>query len=347
MSEWEGFVFRAIPAVLAAVCIGFGIFIWLHADTPGDLVAGHVVTFLGAICLCLYATACTIILQLLNRYTLFDKIVYPIFSALVAGATMAFGIQLMARATRPPEVVGGFVVLGLGLICASVTLVVLSSTQFAMIPKNSKLPYSSAPLKGVYPTITSATLIGLPMLIAAAAWALGIWMLARASAPDHFVGGHVMLGLACITTSLIGLTHSVFRQATNTQTLTETKLWPAVALAMGAFAIIYGVVLICVDAAGYYFAAGLVMIGLGLICWSIVSKVALLSLVWRRSFKFANRIPMIPIFTALACLFLSSFVFELGVDSSAFFIPARVLVGLGAICFSLFSIVSILESGTS
>jgi hypothetical protein len=29
------------------------------------------------------------------------------------------------------------------------------------------------------------------------------------------------------------------------------------------------------------------------------------------------------------------------------FIPARVLVGLGVICFSLYSIVSILESGTS
>ncbi|MDZ5007297.1 DUF2776 family protein, partial [Clostridium perfringens] len=29
------------------------------------------------------------------------------------------------------------------------------------------------------------------------------------------------------------------------------------------------------------------------------------------------------------------------------FVPAHVMVGLGAICFTLFSIVSILESGTS
>ena len=51
--------------------------------------------------------------------------------------------------------------------------------------------------------------------------------------------------------------------------------------------------------------------------------------------------------TALTCLFLAAFVFELATVNTDYFIPARVLVGLGAICFTLFSIVSILESGTS
>lgn len=60
-----------------------------------------------------------------------------------------------------------------------------------------------------------------------------------------------------------------------------------------------------------------------------------------------SRIPMIPVLTALACLFLAAFVFELATVNADYFIPARVLVGLGAICFTLFSIVSILESGTS
>ena len=64
-------------------------------------------------------------------------------------------------------------------------------------------------------------------------------------------------------------------------------------------------------------------------------------------FALANRIPLIPVLTALACLFLASFVFELGTTHDDYFIPARVLAGLGAICFTLFSIVSILESGTS
>ena len=69
--------------------------------------------------------------------------------------------------------------------------------------------------------------------------------------------------------------------------------------------------------------------------------------IWREEFKLANRIPLIPIFTALFCLFLSAFLFEMAAEHSYYAIPARVLAGLGAICFTLFSIVSILESGTS
>ena len=42
-----------------------------------------------------------------------------------------------------------------------------------------------------------------------------------------------------------------------------------------------------------------------------------------------------------------AFVKPLNFDMEDYFIPARVLTGLGAICFTLFSIVSILESGTS
>ena len=38
---------------------------------------------------------------------------------------------------------------------------------------------------------------------------------------------------------------------------------------------------------------------------------------------------------ALTCLFLAAFVFRAAVANSAAFIPARVLVGLGAIRFSL------------
>ena len=68
---------------------------------------------------------------------------------------------------------------------------------------------------------------------------------------------------------------------------------------------------------------------------------------WRRTFALANRVPLIPVLTALTCLFLSAFVFQAAVTNGNVFIPARVLVGLGAICFSLYSIVSILESRTS
>ena len=92
---------------------------------------------------------------------------------------------------------------------------------------------------------------------------------------------------------------------------------------------------------------GYIMIGLGLVCYSISSKVILLAAIWRNTFKLANRIPLIPVFTALLCLFLSAFLFEMASIHEVYFVPARVLAGLGGICFTLFSIVSILESGTS
>jgi hypothetical protein len=66
-----------------------------------------------------------------------------------------------------------------------------------------------------------------------------------------------------------------------------------------------------------------------------------------RAFGLANRIPLMPIGTALTCLFFAAFLFEAAGTTAAFFVPAHVLVGLGAVCFTLFSIVSILEAGTS
>ena len=116
---------------------------------------------------------------------------------------------------------------------------------------------------------------------------------------------------------------------------------------MGTLALVWGIVLLVWDGADYYRTSGFVMIGLGLVCFSILSKVGLLALVWRRTFPLSNRVPLVPVVTALSCLFLASFVFQAAVDDASVFIAARVLVGLGAICFSLYSIVSILESGTS
>lgn len=78
-----------------------------------------------------------------------------------------------------------------------------------------------------------------------------------------------------------------------------------------------------------------------------ILKVWLLALVWRRTCSLANRIPMIPVFTCLFCLFLASFLAEMAQTDIGYFIPSRVLVGLGAVCFTLFSIVSILEAGSA
>ena len=92
---------------------------------------------------------------------------------------------------------------------------------------------------------------------------------------------------------------------------------------------------------------GFVLIGLALICWSISSKVILLAKIWHADFPLANRIPIIPVLTALACLFLAAFLYEAALSEPKYFVPARVLTGFGAICFTLYSIVSILESGAN
>ncbi len=92
---------------------------------------------------------------------------------------------------------------------------------------------------------------------------------------------------------------------------------------------------------------GFVLFGLALICWSISSKVILLAKIWHADFPLAKRIPVIPILTALTCLFMAAFLFEAALFAPKYFVPARVLTGFGAICFTLYSIVSILESGAS
>jgi Protein of unknown function (DUF2776). len=48
---------------MMAVCVGFGLDVWTAAGTSGNFVAGRVVTFLGAICLCIFCAAATIIRQ--------------------------------------------------------------------------------------------------------------------------------------------------------------------------------------------------------------------------------------------------------------------------------------------
>ena len=125
-----------------------------------------------------------------------------------------------------------------------------------------------------------------------------------------------------------------------------TKWWPALVLAMGTLSILWGL-WILTDIDPDKSSIGYIMIGLGLVCYSISSKVILLAVIWRNVFKLANRIPLIPVLTALTCLFLSAFMFEMATLDDVYFVPARVLAGLGGICFTLFSIVSILESGTS
>ena len=58
------------------------------------------VTFLGAICLCIFCAAATIIRQSIGRYTTLDRVVYPTIGYLAAG-TAAYGAYLFVGAPAP------------------------------------------------------------------------------------------------------------------------------------------------------------------------------------------------------------------------------------------------------
>ena len=79
--------------------------------------------------------------------------------------------------------------------------------------------------------------------------------------------------------------------------------------AMGSLNVLLGLWVLFSSQDPARLAPGVVLIGLGLICFSILSKVLLLALVWRQVFALANRIPLIPVGTALACLFFAAFLF--------------------------------------
>jgi len=341
-------LFRAIPLLMGALSAGMGAFVLTHASGPSAYVAGRVLVFLAAICVCLFSTAATIIRQLIHRYTTFDRVLYPALALAVAGATIGYGVDTLTQ-PRPEDFVAGHVVAGIGLICCCVFAVATVSTQFSVIPKNSASPEGSPPpIPPPFPRAAGFVLLAVPVVVSLAAWIWAITLLAGvggSTATARFTAGHVMVGLATVCTCLIGLVASILRQVANTYTGRERLVWPGLAFTMGLLALVWGLVLVVVQRNGGWITPGFVLMGLGLICWSILSKELLLALVWRRVAPLANRVPLIPVGTALACLFLAGFLFEWA-DPNAL-IAARVLTGFGAVCFSLFSIVSILESGTS
>ena len=75
-------LFRAIPLVMALFCFGYGAFIYGYGDAGGRVVAGPVVFSLGMICIALFATAGTIIRQIIHTYSTAAKYALPIIGYL-------------------------------------------------------------------------------------------------------------------------------------------------------------------------------------------------------------------------------------------------------------------------
>lgn len=345
MNHGISILFRAIPLAMAAFCFAYGAYIFASGDDTARLTAGPVVFFLGSICVALYCTAATIIRQIIGTYTAAAKYLFPALGYTFAIITLICGIFILTS-HMSGSLVTGHVVCGLALITGCVSTAATSSTKFSLIPKNSVDSTFSVNAAG-FTRGQSRLLIAIVSAIAAAAWVWCILLYVRGTLPAHIVAGSVMLGIACVCTSLIALVASIARQVRGSYTLSEKRKWMGLVLTMGAVAFLMGLILIFVYWGYTINFVGFVLIGLGLICWSISSKVILLAKIWHADFPLANRIPIIPVLTALACLFLAAFLYEAALFEAKYFVPARVLAGFGAICFTLYSIVSILESGAS
>lgn len=340
-------LFRAIPLVMALICMFFGWQVYCTGDDMARLTAAPVIFFLGSICIALFCTAATIIRQIIGTYRPILRFVYPAIGYGVAAATLCIGIWIFRTHAEPALFVAGHVVAGLGLITLCVSTAATSSVRFTLIPENSKRD-DSTPNPAAYSRGMGFTLNTIVTLAALAAWVWAIILLLHADrSPSALVAGTVMGGIACVCTGLIALVASIVRQTRNTYTQTDRRRWPQLVLGMGTAALVWGTIIVIGNIGDKFQDIGCIMIGLGLICYSISSKVLLLAKVWRADYPLAKRIPLIPVMTALTALFLAAFLTEYSTVNPYYFTPSHVLVGFGAICFTLFSIVSILESGTS
>ncbi len=346
MNYWISILFRAIPLAMGAVCLGLGFYVRSGGADAAHFVAGHVLISLAAICVALFCTAAMIIRQLTHTFSRSWMILLPIIGYSAALASIVWGLMVLGQGSVP-GFVAGHVMFGVGLIASCVSTVATASSAFTLIPRNAHGRAGDGPPPEAYGGATGAVLMAIPV----AATAIGvIWaaMLLRrgAEAPD-FVAGHVLMGLSAICASLIALVSTVVRQVRNRFGEAERWSWTFWVLLMGTANFGWGLLVLFGSDRPERLAPGCVLLGLGMICYSIASKVWLLALVWRRECALANRVPLIPIGTCLACLFFSTFLAEAAMADPGFFVPARVLAGLGAVCFTLFSIVSILEAGTS
>ncbi|MCR2764793.1 DUF2776 domain-containing protein [Microbacterium sp. zg.B48] len=339
-------LFRAIPLLMGAVCLGFGLYVLSGGDDAGHFVAGHVLIALTAICIALFTTAAIIIRQITDTFAGAWKIILPIVGYSVATATVAWGLWLRSD-TSSASFVAGHVVFGVGLVAACVSTVGAASSAFTLIPRNAAGSHGDGVPAEAYGRPMAWALLGVPV---AATLIAGVWavvLLVGGARADHFVAGHVLLGLTAICSSLIALVGTVVRQVRNQFDEPERWSWSVWVLIMGAATAAWGLFVLFSSDRPERVAPGCILLGLGMICFSIISKVWLLASVWRREFPLADRVPIIPVMTCLACLFFAAFLAEAATTDPNFFVPARVLTGLGAVCFTLFSIVSILEAGTS
>lgn len=180
------------------------------------------------------------------------------------------------EAATASNFVAGHVICGVGFITACVATTATASTRFTLIPANSERTDQLQPADA-FNSSQGYILIAVATLMAVMAWIWAFWLLSKSSEHNaYYVAGHVMAGLACICSSLVALVATIVRQIRNNYTKSERKQWPALVLIMGSISILWGL-LVLANSNPALSSTGYIMIGLGLVCYSISSKVILLA----------------------------------------------------------------------
>lgn len=95
---------------------------------------------------------------------------------------------------------GEDVICGVGFITACVATTATASTRFTLIPANSERTDHTQPANA-FSLVQGNILIAVATVIAVIAWIWTFWLLSQSDKHTaYYVAGHVMAGLACITT---------------------------------------------------------------------------------------------------------------------------------------------------
>ena len=154
---------------------------------------------------------------------------------------------------------------------------------------------------------------------------------------DHFVAGHVLVALTAICIALFTTAATIIRQLIDRYGPGWVVALPVLGYTVSLATMIWGVTIIARGDESKYVVAGHVTLGIGFVA-ACVSTVATAS----TEFVLIQKSEARPVGGGAPDGAYSRRVGEAFVA-----IPAHVLVGLGAVCFTLYSIVSILEAGTS
>lgn len=341
------FIYRAVPLAAAAVSVGFGAYILRQGRTPDDLTAGLTMFQFALICLALYANAATVLWQHAHPFGGVGRYGYPIFAWLVAIVATGFSIWMMRLdIAEPVYFVVGHVTFAMAMVCVCIASVVSASAHFPQLVENASLPEGATPAsRAPFRGDTVASLSVIPVIATLIVWGWSFFLLRGigSGTPEaQSNGGHLMMGLAMVCTSLVALVFTVLRQTQNTYTARERVLWPGLAFLMGLITVLWGVYFASSPIEPFRHSAGFLMIGLGMNSWAILAKVLVLAVVWKSVAPMAGRIEIIPVLTTLVCLVLSIFLFESA--NPNLLTGARLLLGLGLAAYPVWAIVSVMQA---